>query len=67
VPELATRSRTGACSSQEIQGMGKCAHRMCVHFGLVRDAPVLTFPKRCFLPLRAFGAIGPEATLRGIQ
>jgi hypothetical protein len=47
--------------------MGKCAHRMCAHFGLVRDAPVLTFPRRCFLPLRAFGAIGPEATLRVIQ
>jgi hypothetical protein len=25
----------------EIQGMGKCAHRMCKHFRLVSDVPVL--------------------------
>jgi hypothetical protein len=44
VPQLATRSRTSACSSLEIQGMGKYAHRMCKHFGLVRGAPVLDIP-----------------------
>lgn len=47
--------------------MGKCAYRMCKHFSLVRDALVLTLPREMLPPLRAFGAIGPEATLRGIQ
>jgi NADPH-dependent curcumin reductase CurA len=45
--------------------MGKCAYRMCKHFSLVRDAPVLTLPREMLPPLRAFGAIGARVVICG--